>query len=160
LLSLTGLTGTFYDYIKANAGTLITGSTWNQVLHDGIYVGVASAASASSDYSAAANALAKAKAASGLSIPRQVWVTVSKQITLGYKSFGLQEFLGIIMLQYLMQMLKIRTSNEIVANGGLNGSYATITTADGFKLENVPVIVQPGQAVGTIGFGFRYGRKA
>jgi molybdopterin-containing oxidoreductase family iron-sulfur binding subunit len=54
---------------------------------------------------------------------------------------------GIIMLQYLMQMLKIRTSNEIVANGGLNGSYATITTADGFKLENVPVIVQPGQAV-------------
>jgi molybdopterin-containing oxidoreductase family iron-sulfur binding subunit len=34
LLSLTGLTGTFYDYIKANAGTLITGSTWNQVLHD------------------------------------------------------------------------------------------------------------------------------
>jgi molybdopterin-containing oxidoreductase family iron-sulfur binding subunit len=67
LLSLTGLTGTFYDYIKANAGTLITGSTWNQVLHDGIYVGVASAASASSDYSAA-NALAKAKAASGLEL--------------------------------------------------------------------------------------------
>jgi molybdopterin-containing oxidoreductase family iron-sulfur binding subunit len=31
----------------------------------------------------------------------------------------------------LMQMLKIRNSNEIVANGGLNGSYATITTADG-----------------------------
>jgi molybdopterin-containing oxidoreductase family iron-sulfur binding subunit len=32
-------------------------------------------------------------------------------------------------------------SNEIVANGGLNGSYATITTAD-LKLDNVPVIVQ------------------
>jgi molybdopterin-containing oxidoreductase family iron-sulfur binding subunit len=31
LLSLTGLTGTFYDYIKANAGTLITGSTWNHM---------------------------------------------------------------------------------------------------------------------------------
>jgi molybdopterin-containing oxidoreductase family iron-sulfur binding subunit len=27
-------------------------------------------------------------------------------------------------------------SNEIVANGGLNGSYATITTKDGIKLEN------------------------
>jgi hypothetical protein len=36
--------------------------------------------------------------------------------------------------------------NEIVANGGLDGSYATITV-DGVKLENVPVIVQPGQAV-------------
>jgi molybdopterin-containing oxidoreductase family iron-sulfur binding subunit len=28
------------------------------------------------------------------------------------------------------------------------------------KLENVPVIVQPGQAVGTIGLAFGYGRKA
>jgi molybdopterin-containing oxidoreductase family iron-sulfur binding subunit len=42
----------------------------------------------------------------------------------------------------------LEMSNEIVANGGLNGSYA-ITTADGLKLDNVPVIV-PGQAVGTI----------
>jgi molybdopterin-containing oxidoreductase family iron-sulfur binding subunit len=49
-------------------------------------------------------------------------------------------------------------SNEIVANGGLNGSYATITTADGLKLENVPVI--SGQAVGTIGLALGYGRKA
>jgi hypothetical protein len=32
-----------------------------------------------------------------------------------------------------MQMLRNRTSNEIVANGGLNGSYATITTADGLN---------------------------
>jgi molybdopterin-containing oxidoreductase family iron-sulfur binding subunit len=34
----------------------------------------------------------------------------------------------------------LEMSNEIV-NGGLNGSYATITTADGLKLDNVPVIV-------------------
>jgi molybdopterin-containing oxidoreductase family iron-sulfur binding subunit len=31
---------------------------------------------------------------------------------------------------------------------------------DGFKLENVPVIVQPGQAVGTGGLALGYGRKA
>ncbi len=41
----------------------------------------------------------------------------------------------------------------------MDGSYATITTADGVKLENVPVIVQPGQAVGTVGLAFGYGRK-
>jgi molybdopterin-containing oxidoreductase family iron-sulfur binding subunit len=52
----------------------------------------------------------------------------------------------------------LEMSNEIVANGGLNGSYATITTADGLKLDNVPVIVQPGQAVGTIGLALGYGR--
>jgi molybdopterin-containing oxidoreductase family iron-sulfur binding subunit len=37
-------------------------------------------------------------------------------------------------------------SNEIVANGGLNGSY-DITTKDGMKLENVPVINQVRQLV-------------
>jgi molybdopterin-containing oxidoreductase family iron-sulfur binding subunit len=50
-------------------------------------------------------------------------------------------------------------SNPIVANGGLNGNYATITV-DGVKLENVPVIVQPGQAIGTLGLAVGYGRKA
>jgi molybdopterin-containing oxidoreductase family iron-sulfur binding subunit len=49
-------------------------------------------------------------------------------------------------------------SNEIVTGGEvLNGSYATITTADGLKLENVPIVVQPGQAVGTIGLTLGYG---
>jgi molybdopterin-containing oxidoreductase family iron-sulfur binding subunit len=58
---LNGLTGTFYD-IKANAGTLITGSTWNQVLHDGIICWRSFCCfSGSADYSVAANALAKAK---------------------------------------------------------------------------------------------------
>jgi molybdopterin-containing oxidoreductase family iron-sulfur binding subunit len=33
--------------------------------------------------------------------------------------------------------------NEIVANGGLTEAM-TITTADGSKVENVPVIVQSG----------------
>jgi hypothetical protein len=49
--------------------------------------------------------------------------------------------------------------NEIVANGGLDGSYATITV-DGVKLEKVPVIVQPGQAKGTLGLALGYGKKA
>jgi molybdopterin-containing oxidoreductase family iron-sulfur binding subunit len=47
----------------------------------------------------------------------------------GYKSFrSYYKSSGIIMLLFLMQMLKNMNSNEIVANGGLNGSYATITT--------------------------------
>jgi molybdopterin-containing oxidoreductase family iron-sulfur binding subunit len=91
LLSLTGLTGTFYDYIKANAASMITGSTWNQVLHDDDLCWRSFCCYRSSaDYSAAANALAKSKVHQDLSlfcIPRQVWVMVSKQITLGYKSF-------------------------------------------------------------------------
>jgi molybdopterin-containing oxidoreductase family iron-sulfur binding subunit len=109
LLSLTGLTGTFYDYIKANAGTLITGSTWNQVLHDGIYVGVASAAQRVLITALLQMLWQKQKQHQDWSlfcIPRQVWVTVSKnnpwlqEFPIHYREFG------IIMLQYLMQMLK------------------------------------------------------
>jgi molybdopterin-containing oxidoreductase family iron-sulfur binding subunit len=53
---------------------------------------------------------------------------------------------------------KLGLENKIVANGGLNGSYATITVG-GSKL-NVPVIIQPGQAKGTLGLALGYGKKA
>ncbi|WP_115462661.1 TAT-variant-translocated molybdopterin oxidoreductase [Winogradskyella aurantiaca] len=46
--------------------------------------------------------------------------------------------------------------NENVANGGLNGSYANVTV-NGVTV-NVPVIIQPGQAKGTVGLALGYGR--
>jgi MoCo/4Fe-4S cofactor protein with predicted Tat translocation signal len=165
LLSWNGNAGTFYDYLKANAGANIAGSTWNKVLHDGIYVGAASAAGAgSADFGGAANALAQSKAAgtelvlytkTGLGdgqqannpwlqelpdpITRVSWdnyVTVSRADA---EKWGLE--------------------NHNVANGGLNGSYATLTVA-GVTLDQVPVIIQPGQAIGTVGLAFGYGKKA
>jgi len=48
--------------------------------------------------------------------------------------------------------------NWNVANGGLNGSYVSVTV-NGKKLEKVPVIVQPGQAKGTAGLALGYGRS-
>ncbi len=48
--------------------------------------------------------------------------------------------------------------NENVANGGLDGSYAKVTVG-GVTLEKVPVIIQPGQAKGTAGISFGYGKK-
>lgn len=45
-----------------------------------------------------------------------------------------------------------------VANGGLDGSYANITV-NGVTVNNVPVIIQPGQATGSIGLSFGYGKK-
>ncbi len=49
-------------------------------------------------------------------------------------------------------------AEEHVANGGLNGSYAKLTV-NGISVENVPVIIQPGQANGSVGLAFGYGRK-
>src|SRR5690606_27106624 len=53
----------------------------------------------------------------------------------------------------------LELENEIVANGGLNGSYVNLKVGN-VTLESVPVIIQPGQAVGTIGLALGYGRQA
>ena len=43
------------------------------------------------------------------------------------------------------------------ANGGLNGRLANVTV-NGVTVENVPVMVQPGQAKGSVGLALGYGR--
>ncbi len=48
--------------------------------------------------------------------------------------------------------------NWNVADGGMDGSYAKLTV-NGVSIDNVPVIVQPGQAKGTVGLSFGYGKK-
>ncbi|MBC7847411.1 MAG: TAT-variant-translocated molybdopterin oxidoreductase [Flavobacterium sp.] len=167
LLSLNGTAGTFYDYLKANIALNAAGASWNTVLHDGIFVGaIPSASGGTADYTGAANALSQSKAAAGLELVLYTKTGLGD----GQQANNpwLQEFPDPITRvswdNYVTvsgaDAKKLELSNEIVANGGLNGSYATITTADGVKLENVPVIVQPGQAVGTVGLAFGYGKKA
>ncbi len=167
LLSLNGATITYYDYIKANSASIISGSTWNKVLHDGVFVGATQALSGgAADYTGAATALSKAKAAQGLELV--LYTKTGMGDGQQANNPWLQEFPDPITRVSWDNYVTVSNadsktlglSNEIVANGGLNGSYATITTADGLKLENVPVIVQPGQAVGTVGLAFGYGRKA
>jgi molybdopterin-containing oxidoreductase family iron-sulfur binding subunit len=166
LLSWTGIAGTFYDYIKATSASIIAGSSWNKVLHDGVFVGAIPAASgASADYSAAANALAQSKAVDGFELVLYTKTGLGD----GQQANNpwLQEFPDPITRvswdNYVtvsrVDAEKLGLKNEIVANGGLDGSYATITV-DGVKLEKVPVIVQPGQAKGTIGLALGYGKKA
>lgn len=167
LLSLNGTGGTFYDYLKANSASLTAGSSWNKVLHDGVFVGVGTALSGGAvDAAAAANALSRSKSAGDFELV--LYTKTGMGDGQQANNPWLQEFPDPITRvswdNYVTvsntDAKKLGLSNEIVANGGLNGSYATITTADGVKLENVPVIVQPGQAVGTVGLAVGYGRKA
>ncbi|HET8737922.1 MAG TPA: TAT-variant-translocated molybdopterin oxidoreductase [Pricia sp.] len=53
---------------------------------------------------------------------------------------------------------RLGLTNENVANGGLDGSYANLTV-NGVTINTVPVIIQPGQAVGSVGLAFGYGKK-
>ena len=167
LISFNGGAGNFYDYLKANSASQIAGSSWNKVLHDGVYMATVlpSATATSFNYSAAANALASAKKVAGFELVLYTKTGLGD----GQQANNpwLQEFPDpitrvswdnyVTVSRFDADQLKM--SNEIVANGGLNGSYATLNVG-GVKLENVPVIVQPGQAKGTIGLALGYGRKA
>jgi molybdopterin-containing oxidoreductase family iron-sulfur binding subunit len=55
------------------------------------------------------------------------------------------------------EKLGFEHSND--ATGGLNGNYAELTV-NGVTVKNIPVIIQPGQAKGSLGLSFGYGRTA
>ena len=48
-------------------------------------------------------------------------------------------------------------SNQNVSNGALNGDMVNLSVGN-HTLENVPVLIQPGQAKGTVGLAYGYGR--
>jgi MoCo/4Fe-4S cofactor protein with predicted Tat translocation signal len=165
LLSCNGNSVSYYDYLKSNSANYTNGATWNKTVHDGIAVGVAGVNSAgAADYSGAANALAKSKPANGfeLNLYTKTGLGDGQQANNPW----LQEFPDPITRvswdNYVTVSKtdadKLKLENKIVANGGLNGSYASLEV-NGTKIE-VPVIVQPGQAEGTIGLSLGYGRKA
>jgi MoCo/4Fe-4S cofactor protein with predicted Tat translocation signal len=165
LLSISGIPGTYYDYLKSFSSSVLGGSSWNMVLHDGVYVGaIPSASAGTADYLSAASTLAQAKS-NGLELV--LYTKTGMGDGQQANNPWLQEFpdplTRVSWDNYVtvssVDAKKLGLSNEIVANGGLNGSYAKLT-ANGVTFENVPVIVQPGQAVGTIGMALGYGRKA
>ncbi len=160
LMTLNGIGGSYHDYIKSNA--FVTGS-WNQALHDGVVSSSdAPQAGGTADYAAAAAALAQTKAvATELVLYTKTGMGDGQQANNPW----LQEFPDPITRVSWDNYLTVSKadadkwglSNEIVANGGLNGSYATISV--GNAKATVPVIVQPGQAKGTVGLAFGYGKK-
>jgi len=166
LLSWSGNPASYYDYIKAAAPAYAGGKTWNQLVHDGVaYTAVAGAAAAAgADFAGAANTLAAAKPAGDFELVLYTKVGIGD----GQQANNpwLQEFPDPITRtswdNYVTiskaDAKKLGLENWNVANGGLNGSKATLTV-NGKKLE-VPVLIQPGQAVGTLGLALGYGRQA
>jgi MoCo/4Fe-4S cofactor protein with predicted Tat translocation signal len=166
LLDWNGSTSNFYNYIKSNASNYIGDASWNQVVHDGIHVGgTATLTGVSADYSAAANALANTKPAEGLELVLYTKTALGD----GQQANNpwLQEFPDPITRVSWDNYItiskadadKLELENFNVANGGLNGSYVTAEVG-GVKLEKIPVIIQPGQAIGTVGLALGYGKKA
>ena len=164
LLTWTDNTVAYFDYLKSFATTSLAGKTWNQAVHDGFVASIASPLAASAaNYGAAASALAQAKASNfDLVLYTKIGMGDGQQANNPW----LQEFpdpITRVSWDNYVTMSKADAekggfNNWNVANGGLNGSYATIKVGNA-TLENVPVVIQPGQAKGTLGLAFGYGKK-
>jgi len=167
LLVWNGSDKTYYDFLKESWTGVLVGKTWNQAVHDGIFVSatVSSNVASSADFSAAAATLAQAKPSSGLEL--NLYTKTGMGDGQQANNPWLQEFPDPITRASWDNYLTISKAdaekygvkNHNVANGGLNGSYVTVTVG-GTKLEKVPVIIQPGQAKGTVGLALGYGKKA
>ena len=164
LLRLTDSATTYYDAIKVFWNeAVLDGASWNNALHDGYYSKQnVSFSGGITNITDELTALTSAKD-SGMSL-----VLYSKTgMGDGQQANNpwLQEFPDPITRiswdNYLTLSLadakRLGLMNENVANGGLNGSYATITVGD--ESATVPVLIQPGQTKGTAGLAFGYGER-
>ncbi|GAB5539094.1 MAG: TAT-variant-translocated molybdopterin oxidoreductase [Salibacteraceae bacterium] len=186
LLTWMGSEKTYYDYLKETwSADILQGGSWNQALQDGVFVPSAVtpvegeeqqptvAATESTEEEVEPSIVPIASAIRSL-----VNATSTGTEMVLYSKVGmgdgrqannpwLQEFpdpISRVSWDNYVTVSKADAEqwgveNFTVANGGVNGSYVKLTV-DGKVLENVPVIVQPGQAVGTVGLSFGYGKKA
>jgi molybdopterin-containing oxidoreductase family iron-sulfur binding subunit len=157
----------YYDEIKNNwKNIVLIGSSWNQALHDGTYV---------SDKKSK-NLLFKNRDFS-LTVKQLLSISTSDfELTLYPKtSMGdgqqannpwLQEMPDPISRVSWDNYLTVSKSdardlglkNVNDSNGALNSNYASISLQG--KTIKVPVLIQPGQAKGSVGLSFGYGRSS
>lgn len=182
LLTWMGVEKTYYEYLKETwASDVLQGGSWNKALQDGVYEAPMMMEDAAAS-EPAANTEDEETQPEIVPIASAIRALVNSTSTgtelVLYSKVGmgdgrqannpwLQEFpdpISRVSWDNYVTVSKADAEswgleNTIVADGGLNGSYVNLTV-DGKVLQNVPVIVQPGQAVGTVGLSFGYGKKA
>lgn len=167
LLAWNGNAGTYYDYLKANSAAYTAGSSWNKMVHDGVVASTPTTFSGSAAALAGAAASALAGAQKSANIELSLYTKTGMGDGQQANNPWLQEFPDPITRvswdNYITvskaDAERLELVNRNVANGGLNGSYVTVQVGN-VKLEKVPVIIQPGQAIGTAGLSLGYGKKA
>jgi molybdopterin-containing oxidoreductase family iron-sulfur binding subunit len=186
LLKLIGSDVDYNSYIKELWNKkILGGNSWNDALHDGVYVTNRSVTLDTATYTVpGASSASIMQNSAVLAASRLASTSVpSMEITL-YPKIGmgdgqqannpwLQEFpdplTRITWDNYLtiseadakanglaLEASTFFSQNSHDATGGLNGKYANVSVA-GTTIK-VPVVIQPGQAQGSVGLSFGYGR--
>ena len=164
LLKLSGQNTKYYDVIKAHWNESILGSSsWSKALHDGYFSTDSSIKNITADFSGLNTASLRSATSPEMSLV--LYTKTGMGDGQQANNSWLQEFPDPITRVSWDNYLTISMAdanrlglvNTNTANGALNGSYANVTV--GSKTIKVPVIVQPGQAKGTVGLSFGYGER-
>ena len=166
LLKLSGSTNTYYNEIKSNwtEKNILKENSWNKALHDGYFSAgdVIESNGVSFDLGHQIKTLSKASSGDmSLVLYPKTGMGDGQQANNPW----LQEFPDPISRvswdNYLtvsaIDAKRIGLKNVNVSDGALNGSYANVTVAG--KSIVAPVLIQPGQAKGTVGMAFGYGQR-
>ena len=169
LLKWSGSKVSYYEYLKEVASESFMGtSSWNKALHNGYFkrnLQTEKPIANEVNLVAVATALNKATqptSAFELQLYTKTGLGDGKQANNPW----LQEFPDPItraswdnyVTMSIADAEKLGFSNPVKDNGAIDGNYATITL-NGVRVSNVPVMVQPGQANGSIGLALGYGRS-
>ncbi|MFS4418716.1 TAT-variant-translocated molybdopterin oxidoreductase [Maribacter sp. 2307ULW6-5] len=181
VLEWMGSDKTYYDYIRETWDNgILNGADWNKALQDGVFVvphndlqseteNGAPAAQAEDGAPTEMPSVATAVRSLANTTAEGMELILSTKVAMGdgqqNSNPWLQEFPDPISRVSWDNYLTVSRAdadalgfeNVNVADGGLNGSYANINV-NGTVLENVPVIIQPGQAKGTVGLALGYGK--
>lgn len=163
----------YYTYLRNNWQTSVltqkTGATWTQALHDGFFevdqteilsdrgvdVSTLMPSIQSMPESVDANhtdivLYTKVGMGDGLATSNNPWL---QELPDPISRMSWDNYLTISR----SQAKELGLENWSVSNGGINGSVVNITLGD-VTIENVPVLIQPGQAKNTVGLALGYGR--
>ncbi|HPF10357.1 MAG TPA: TAT-variant-translocated molybdopterin oxidoreductase [Flavobacteriaceae bacterium] len=170
LLKWTDNDTSYHDYLKTFwQDNILAGASWNQALHDGVFEGNA-LLEAEGDLS---NIMESATSNGALLEPQEGGMELMLYTKTGLgdgqqaNNPWLQELPDPITRASWDNYLTMAAAdasamglvNEHVANGAMNGNYVNVKMGE-VVIENVPVLIQPGQAKGSVGLALGYGRKA
>ncbi|CAM1339169.1 TAT-variant-translocated molybdopterin oxidoreductase [Tenacibaculum aestuarii] len=169
LLKWSGSTVNYYDTLKEFWSTnVLGGASWNQALHDGFFKATTTtedvAFESTADVNAAAVGLVRsANSASGfeLNLYSSTALGDGKQANNPWLQELPDPLTRASWDNYLTVSMadakELGFENPVKDNGAINGNYANVTV-NGVTINKIPVIIQPGQAKGSVGLALGYGR--
>ncbi|MDE5432665.1 TAT-variant-translocated molybdopterin oxidoreductase [Elizabethkingia meningoseptica] len=155
----------FYDYLKANAVSILGGTSFNQALYNGFNT-VSGGTSLSYSGGNASQAISELQAFKASDL--ELVLNTKTAIGDGTQANNpwLQELPDPITRMSWDNYLTISPAdakrldldNDLNARMQLDGSIVNLTV-NGITIKDVPVFIQPGQAEGSVGFALGYGKK-